>query len=363
MDTAPTQQNQTFDRRSTERKSMTRQLESCIDADRLERFLNEQLNEHDESKVMEHISDCQDCQQALESTAANRATWDDLQSHLVNHFSLDPGHETIALVERHRDLEMERLKEYLGPTDNPDMLGRLGSYEVAGLVGRGSTGVVVKALEPRLNRFVAIKVLSPSFSSNEPARTRFEREARSVAAVCHEHVVPIFAVDEYRGLPFLVMQYIPGGSLLQRIEGQGPLSTTEVVRLGMQIAKGLAAAHEQGIVHRDVKPANVMLESKVDRAMVSDFGLARVADEAAMTRSGVIAGTPQYMSPEQAKGEAVDHRSDLFSLGSVMYHAATGLRPFSGGNGIWGDSKSLLQRAPPSSCNQPGDRALAGGFY
>lgn len=307
---------------------MANQSWKCCDQNRLEKFLNEQLDERDESIVMDHINGCKQCQKSLENIAANRGTWDDLKSHLARHFSVAAGGETISIVERDRDLEMERLQEYLGPTDNPDMLGRLGSYEVCGLVGRGSTGVVVKALEPRLNRYVAIKVLSPSFSSNGPARTRFEREARSVAAVSHEHVVPIYAVDEYRGLPFIVMQYIPGGSLLQRIESRGPLDTIEVVRLGMQVAKGLAAAHEQGIVHRDVKPANVMLETKVDRAMVSDFGLARVADEAAMTRSGVIAGTPQYMSPEQAKGEAIDQRSDLFSLGSVMYHAATGRAPF-----------------------------------
>jgi len=128
--------------------------------------------------------------------------------------------------------------------------------------------------------------------------------------------VPIHAVDQFQGLPYIVMQYVPGLSLLQRLDKDGPLETDEVARIGLQVAKGLAAAHKVGIVHRDVKPANVILENTIERAMVTDFGLARVADDASMTRSGTIAGTPQYMSPEQAQGESIDARSDLFSLGS-----------------------------------------------
>ena len=170
--------------------------------------------------------------------------------------------------------------------------------------------------------------MSPNFSSSGAARKRFEREGRAVAAVSDDHVVPIYAVSEFRGLPYIVMKYIPGVSLLQRIEKDGPLDTCEVTRIGLQVAKALSAAHDQGIVHRDVKPANVLLENTVDRAMVTDFGLARVADEASMTRSGTIAGTPQYMSPEQAQGETVDPRSDLFSLGSLMYAACTARPPF-----------------------------------
>ena len=302
--------------------------QECFDRAMLTEFLNEQLDENIETTILKHINDCDQCQEALENIAAGKEAWSELKTQLADHLDLDVTGETTPFRSRDRDIEMEKLKEYLGPTDNPDMLGRLGTYEVCGLVGRGSTGVVVKALDTRLNRYVAIKVLSPSFSSNGPARTRFEREGRSVAAVSHEHVVPIHSVNEYRGLPFIVMHYVDGGSLHQRIEKNGPLDTCEVVRIGMQIARGLAAAHGQGIIHRDVKPANVMLESGVDRAMVSDFGLARVADEAAMTRSGVIAGTPQYMSPEQAMGDPIDPRSDLFSLGSVLYAACTGRAPF-----------------------------------
>jgi serine/threonine protein kinase/DUF4097 and DUF4098 domain-containing protein YvlB/predicted esterase len=287
----------------------------------LRRFLAEQMDESEEAEVQEHIGACTACQAALEGVAGAPDLWSDLREQLTE----APAPEAPA---RGAQSDLEDLVELLGPTDDPRMLGRLGGYEVCGLIGRGTTGLVLKALEPRLNRYVAIKLMSPGLGSNGSARRRFEREGRAVAAVCHEHVVPIHAVDEHRGLPYIVMKYIPGLSLEQRIERDGPFDTCGVTRVGLQVAQGLAAAHAQGIVHRDVKPANVILEDTVERAMVTDFGLARVADEASMTRSGTITGTPQYMSPEQARGDGVDPRSDLFSLGSLMYAACTGRPPF-----------------------------------
>jgi serine/threonine protein kinase len=144
----------------------------------------------------------------------------------------------------------------------------------------------------------------------------------------HSHVLAIHSVDATGRLPFLVMPYVDGESLQDRVRRNGPLGTKEVLRIGVQAARGLQAAHEQGLVHRDIKPVNILLERDVDRAMLTDFGLARAVDDASMTRSGVIAGTPQFMSPEQARGEAVDLRSDLFSLGSVFYTMCAGRPPF-----------------------------------
>jgi serine/threonine-protein kinase len=144
----------------------------------------------------------------------------------------------------------------------------------------------------------------------------------------HEHVVSVFAVVETAGLPFLVMEYVPGRSLQDRLDAQGPLSLAEILRIGMQTAAGLAAAHAQGLVHRDVKPANILLENSVERVRLTDFGLARAAADAALTQSGVVAGTPNYMSPEQARAEATDYRADLFSLGSTLYAICTGHPPF-----------------------------------
>ncbi|MBN2472968.1 MAG: serine/threonine protein kinase [Pirellulales bacterium] len=208
------------------------------------------------------------------------------------------------------------------------MLGRLGPYEVQGVIGWGGMAVVLRAYDRSLNRNVAVKVLSPQLATSGPARQRFAREAQAAAAVVHEHVVPIHAVSEAGGLPYLVMTYVPGRSLQQRIDQAGPLTVAEILRIGMQTAAGLAAAHAQGLVHRDVKPANILLENGVERAMIADFGLARAADDASLTRSGIIAGTPHYMAPEQAEGQPADHRADLFSLGGVMYAMGTGHPPF-----------------------------------
>ena len=196
------------------------------------------------------------------------------------------------------------------------------------VLGRGGFGVVLKAFDPALGRFVAIKVLASQLAASAAARSRFAREAKAAAAVVHENVVAIHAVDSWNGLPYLVMPCIAGRSLQERVDRDGPLAVKEVLRVGMQAALGLAAAHDQGLVHRDIKPSNILLENGVERVKLSDFGLARAVDDASQTQSGVVAGTPQYMSPEQARGEAVDHRSDLFSLGGVLYFMCTGHPPF-----------------------------------
>src|SRR5262249_49367675 len=157
------------------------------------------------------------------------------------------------------------------------------------------------------------KVMAPELAATSPPRKRFLREARAAAAVRHEHVVDIHAVEE-QPIPYLVMEFIPGETLQQKLDRVGPLSVPEVLHLGQQIAGGLAAAHAQGMIHHDIKPANVLLESGVEECVkITDFGLARAADDASLTQSGVIAGTPMYMAPEQTQGEAIDHRADLFS--------------------------------------------------
>src|SRR5262249_44429364 len=160
--------------------------------------------------------------------------------------------------------------------------------------------------DPSLHRPVAIKVLAAEYAANGSARKRFAREAQAAAAVVHDHVVPVYAVDAAAAPPYLVMAFIPGRSPQQRIDQTGPLELKEILRIGMQAAAGLAAAHAQGIVHRDIKPANIMLENGVERVRITDFGLARAVDDASVTRSGAVAGTPQYMAPEQARGETVD---------------------------------------------------------
>jgi serine/threonine-protein kinase len=208
------------------------------------------------------------------------------------------------------------------------MLGRLGKYDIEGVVGRGGMGVVLAARDPVLDRCVAIKVLAGHLAASAAARKRFAYEARSAAAVVHDHIIPIHDVDTSGQTPFLVMPFVSGRSLQDRLDERGSLETREVLRIAMQTAEGLAAAHAQGLVHRDIKPANILLENGCERVRITDFGLARAVDDASQTQSGFIAGTPQYMAPEQARGEPIDARADLFSLGSVMYAMCTGRPPF-----------------------------------
>jgi WD40 repeat protein/serine/threonine protein kinase len=234
---------------------------------------------------------------------------------------------------------------FLSPPGRPDSLGRLGHYEVLQEIGRGGFGIVFRAFDEVLQRIVALKVLAPHIAATSSARQRFLREARASAAVRHENVVQVHAVEE-QPLPYLVMEHIPGETLQQRLERTGPLAVAEVLHIGRQIAAGLAAAHAigpRGLIHRDVKPSNILLESPSPstplpqgareegmRVKLTDFGLAQAADDASRTQSGTITGTPPYMSPEQACGGPIDHRSDLFSLGSVLYALCTGQPPFRG---------------------------------
>ncbi len=217
---------------------------------------------------------------------------------------------------------------FLQPAGRPDLLGMLADYEVQEVIGQGGMGIVLRAFDPRLHRPVAIKVLAVPVAGSVTARRRFAREAQAAAAVCHENVITVHGVHEVDGLPYLVMQYVAGESLQERLNRTGPLPLLDVVRIGAQTAAGLAAAHAQGLIHRDIKPANLLLENGLARVKITDFGLARMIDDVGLTQNGVVAGTPEFMAPEQARGDVVDHRADLFSLGSVLYAMCTGKSPF-----------------------------------
>lgn len=308
---------------------MNIESQSC-DAARIARFLRHELSEADENALVQHLDSCPTCSARLESETVEKSWWQAANEFLADSpFELEPLSDQSAPPDApSRGLMVQQVLDHLAPTDDPQMLGRIGSYEVVGVVGSGGMDVVLKAFDKALDRYVAIKTLSPTLAASGSARKRFSREARAAAAVVHDNVSEIYGVAEANGLPYLVMPYVRGTSLQRRVDDSGPLTPAEVLRIGMQTAAGLAAAHAQGLVHRDIKPANILLSEGVERVQITDFGLAQAADDASLTRTGVIAGTPQYMSPEQARGEAVDHRSDLFSLGSVMYAMCTGRPPF-----------------------------------
>jgi serine/threonine protein kinase len=301
------------------------QLIPC-DRQAIERLLADRLSDSELKSLEAHLDGCLVCRQCLDDLAADGNVWQEAREFLSDGESptIEPGDS----VSEPNLGALAGLRAYLTPTDDPRLLGRLGGYGVVGLIGCGGFGVVLKAFDAALNRYVAIKALSPQLALSGAARQRFAREARAAAAVVHDHVVAIHAVAESDGLPYFVMPYVSGPSLEKRLRQNGPLAVVEILRIGMQIAAGLAAAHAQGLVHRDIKPANILLEDGAERVTITDFGLARAVDDASLTKSGVIAGTPPYMSPEQAAGLAVDHRSDLFSLGSVLYAMCTGRPPF-----------------------------------
>jgi serine/threonine protein kinase len=302
----------------------------------MERFFADRLSDAELAAFEDHLGGCAACRQRLDGLAAERSWWEEARGHLESATLSSPsagafapgvapgGDETaddpLSLV--------ELIRTYLAPSEDPRMLGRLGGYEIVGVIGYGGMGIVLKALDAPLNRYVAIKVLGPQLALSGTARQRFAREAKAAATVVHPNVMAIHAVAETKSLPYFVMPYVRGPSLAKRLQQTGAFTVLEIVRIGMQMAGGLAAAHAQGLVHRDIKPANILLEEGVERVTLTDFGLARAVDDASLTRSGVIAGTPQYMSPEQASGKPIDHRSDLFSLGSVLYALCTGRPPF-----------------------------------
>ncbi|WP_422928496.1 protein kinase domain-containing protein [Singulisphaera sp. PoT] len=301
------------------------------DESKLRSFLDDRLTSIESNDLAEHLDDCEGCRKKLERLAAGNRLWAELRQLAPDPDASTPETEYIPPFARDEVEAGSRAElglDFLAPSADPGSIGKLGAYEVTGVLGRGGFGVVLKAFDPALSRTVAIKVLASNLATSAAARSRFAREAKAAAAVVHENVVAIHAVDEWKGLPYLVMPYIAGRSVQQRIDRDGPLEVKEILRIGVQTAQGLAAAHAQGLVHRDVKPSNILLENGVERVKLSDFGLARAVDDASLTQSGVVAGTPQYMSPEQANGDAVDHRSDLFGLGSVLYFMCAGFPPF-----------------------------------
>jgi serine/threonine protein kinase len=236
---------------------------------------------------------------------------------------------------------------FLKKSDDPAYIGRLHHFEISRVIGRGGMGIVLEAFDTHLQRNVAIKVLNPEYAKNDVARQRFCREGRAAAAISHEHVVAMHQVarEDQGEVAFLVMQYIEGETLETRLQAEKPLAPAEAARIGMQIAAGLSAAHDRDMVHRDIKPANILIEAGTERVKLTDFGLARATDDVRLTKTGMVTGTPLYMSPEQATGATADEKSDLFSLGAVLYEMITGVSPFEAPS-IVGVMKRIMDEMP-----------------
>jgi urea transport system substrate-binding protein len=256
----------------------------------------------------------------------------------------DSPHDQNASKQPHPDTQAEGAAEekedtmpsyagILAAPIEPGEIGWLAHYRVLRVLGRGGMGMVFQAEDTHLQRLVALKVILPQYAVNTSARERFLREARACAALKNDHIVTIYQVGQDRDIPYLAMEFLQGETLEDRVLSGLSVPVREILRIGREAAEGLAAAHERGLIHRDVKPANIWLEAPAGRVKLLDFGLARaVGTSSELTQTGIVVGTPAFMSPEQGRGEPVDARSDLFSLGAILYTLCTGDRPFQGSN-------------------------------
>jgi eukaryotic-like serine/threonine-protein kinase len=330
----------------------------CPDRDKLVNMLLGKLAETDSEVIGQHLQECNPCTEAAdklyvkinEAIRARRiphGSEEELDA-VIPHDKQLPQSETITVdgwgtkdeqSTPHQETDATFLQsavdkfDFLAPAQQPDEIGRLGGYRILQVLGIGGMGVVFCAEDLKLKRQVAIKVMKPSIASNRSAKDRFIREAQSTAGIEHDNIVQIYQVGEENGVPFIAMPFLKGESLKTRLERKGRLPQVEVVKIGIQVASGLAAAHAHNLIHRDIKPDNLWVDEKTGRVKILDFGLVRASTEdAGLTQSGAVMGTPRYMAPEQALGEVVDERCDLFSLGSVLYHLVGGRLPFEGNN-------------------------------
>ena len=342
----------------------------CPEKNTLLNFLQGKLMEQEIEVVESHLADCRSCgdtirlldsgdtlggmvERAFEASSFDELDPDEREhvAQLIQKIQSNSEGKSGA-GNRAEELSIE-VTAMLEPSTNPDSMGRLGHFEVEHLLGTGSHGVVFRATDTQLQRPVALKILRPSLGPI--ARERFLSEARAAARIDNPHVVTIYQVGQEGSLAYLAMQCLPGSTLEDRLQERGTLSNGEATSIATQIAKGLAAAHEHGLIHRDIKPANIWIESGTDRVKILDFGLACVADDdPKLTDTGLIAGTPNFMSPEQTRGERLDRRSDLFSLGCVLYRMTTGKLPFQADN-VLATLQNIQRLAPLAPTELNGD--------
>ncbi len=323
--------------------------QQCPERDELRQLLEGSLSGERQQQCTQHMDSCECCQAKLEEIATEGSDVSQLVAHLD---AANPAKESAywpalkALDGVYNETFVPRTTprrgtpslDFLLPPTDPAYLGRLAQFDVMRIIGRGGMGIVLEAFDSRLQRHVAIKVLDPDLADDELSRQRFCREARAAASITHENVVAVHQVERQGedglGLPYLVMQLVSGETLEERLNRVKQMPAREIIRIGLQASQGLVAAHAQGLIHRDIKPGNILLEPPNDRVKLTDFGLARVVDDVKLTRTGFVTGTPMYMAPEQALGEEADPRSDLFSLGAILYEMSVGQPPFKGNSAL-----------------------------
>jgi serine/threonine protein kinase/Leucine-rich repeat (LRR) protein len=337
---------------------------SCPRREDLQRLIQGQLPPSDVDRLTHHLGCCPACTAAMrtllgndtllpaiplvpaDAPAGNAVPADLTQPSSGSSLDFDPASDSSSAISP----TLRALK----PPQGPGEIGRLAHYRILKVLGAGGMGVVFLAEDVRLSRTVALKTMRPAIAAEPRNRQRFLREARAAAKVESDHIVPVYDVGEDRGVPWLAMPLLKGESLEELLKRQKVLLPAQVVRLGAQVAKGLAVAHAAGLIHRDIKPANIWVEPEGGgRAKLLDFGLARDQSpppgqgQEPLTQTGAVLGTPAYMAPEQAGAKPLDARADLFSLGCVLYRAVTGRLPFQG-EGTLGTLLALATETPPA---------------
>jgi serine/threonine protein kinase len=318
----------------------------CPSAEQLRAFRAALLPDALRQEVSDHLRGCTQCSAQLENLPAAPGTGSayllvpTIEQSLAHDFvprvtppPLQGRVETPAPGTRYcgppKDESGKAEYPFLLPPQQPEEIGRLGNYRVLRLLGKGGMGFVFRAEDLALLRPVALKVMNPQVHGAGEGGQRFLREARIMAAIKHEHLVTVYQAGQEGEVCYLAMELLEGESLGDFLHRAGPCGAAEVLRLGRETAQGLAEVHGHGLIHRDIKPSNIWLEAPGGRVKILDFGLARfVHEDARLTRSGAVIGTPSFMSPEQARGAALDARSDLFSLGCVLYCLCIGRPPF-----------------------------------
>lgn len=340
----------------------TKGTTACPATEELRQLLGSQLSSDLQQEYTNHLDRCPCCQNKLEELATEGTNLSSVVEHLTTSEPMATSAYWPAIKEidkaiaqaagnqaglkgnavvtpppvERKPKKKDATLDFLDPPTDPSYLGRIAHFDVMRVLGRGGMGVVLEAFDSKLQRHVAIKVLDPEVAEEEVSKQRFCREARAAASVTHENVVAVHQVEKVpeKGIAFLVMQLISGETLEQRLQREKKLPLNEIVRISMEAARGLSAAHSQGLIHRDIKPGNILLEPPQQKVKLTDFGLARVAEDVKLTRTGFVSGTPLYMAPEQALGAEPDPRSDLFSLGAVIYEMAAGQPPFTGNSAL-----------------------------
>ena len=349
---------------------------TCPDKEVLINFLGGTLEESELVATEQHLAKCKPCLETMQNLESMHDTYSDLAKISIEDKlakkSCDGSHHSedqktldnlvVQLKKLGQGSSVSRntksscppgivaesrtaeVRQFLLPPKQPDDLGYIEGYRIVRVLGAGSTGVVFQAIQESLNRKVALKILRPSLG--EPAKARFVAEAQATAKLDHPNAISIYEVGEIDSLAFIAMQWVPGETLEDCLNRDSVLPLEDVAQLAQQLASALAEAHRHGLIHRDVKPANVWISETGD-AKLLDFGLVRINNESPqLTCTGMIAGTPCFMSPEQSRGQALDSRTDLFSLGCVLYRALTGRLPFEGENAL--STLQAIQRSQPT---------------